>query len=272
MKRKHSMNMDPLAREALDEERRQRLKKGPPETPRLQVPPGGGAARTPYPDFDVANEDKWRLDWDGKTREVVTKRVTNVPAYRFFDDDEMALLEAMCARALPQPDRNTRERIPIAPYIDERLFKGGGDGYRYGDMPPDRLAYKYALVGVDQTAQALYSGRFVGLDEPQQDDVLQQIHDGSPPGKVWQSLSAQRFFQLFMKDVIGSYYAHPKAWAEIGFNGPASPRGHIRLRLGSCDPWEAEEKRARSSTELVKRALQRKRKKQQEGPKSGLAR
>lgn len=264
--------MDPLARDVIDEERRQRLKKGPPEAPPLDVPAGGGAAHTPYPDFDVADEEKWRLDWDGKTREVVTKRVTKVPAYRFFGEEEVQLLEAMCARALPQPDRNQGERIPVAPYIDERLFKGGGDGYHYGDMSPDHLAYKYALVGVDQSAQALHGRRFVELDEREQDDVLQQIHAGSPPGKVWQSLPAQRFFQLLMKDVIGSYYAHPKAWAEIGFNGPSSPRGHIRLSLDSRDPWEAEGKLPRSSTALVKRALQRKQKKQAEGPKRGQAR
>jgi hypothetical protein len=264
------MTMDPLARGGVDKERRQRLKKGPPEIPQLQVPAGGGAAQTPYPDFDVADEKKWQLDWDGKTREVVTRRVTHVPAYCFFGDDEVALLEAMCARALPQPDRNEDERIPVAPYIDERLFKGGGDGYHYGDMPPDRLAYKYGLTGVEQTARVLYSEPFVRLEGQQQDDVLQQIHDGSPPGKVWQSLPAQRFFQLFMKDVVRTYYAHPRAWAEIGFNGPASPRGHIRLSLGSRDPWEADEKRPRSSTALVKRALRRKQRK--EDPKSGQAR
>jgi hypothetical protein len=75
-----------------------------------------------------------------------------------------------------------------------------------------------------------------------------------------------------MKDVIGNYYAHPAAWSEIGFNGPASPRGHIRLSLDSRDPWEAEEKRPCSSSQLVKQALQQKQNKQGEGPKSGQAR
>ena len=79
--------------------------------------------------------------------------------------------------------------------------------------------------------------------------------DGKPPGVVWKELPARRFFQLFMRDVITNYYAHPAAWAEIGFNGPASPRGHMRLGLGKRDPWEAEEKRPRSSVEIVRRNL-----------------
>jgi hypothetical protein len=56
--------------------------------------------------------------------------------------------------------------------------------------------------------------------------------------------------------VITHYYAHPAAWAEIGFNGPASPRGHIRIWLGGRDPWEAKEERPRSSVEIVRRHLQ----------------
>ena len=62
------------------------------------------------------------------------------------------------------------------------------------------------------------------------------------------------FFQRFMSDVITNYYAHPSAWAEIGFSGPASPRGHIRLRLNFRDPWEARERQPHSSVEIVRRS------------------
>ncbi|MDX1663639.1 MAG: gluconate 2-dehydrogenase subunit 3 family protein [Candidatus Promineifilaceae bacterium] len=243
----------------MDDERRERLKKGPAEVERLEVPPGGGAAQTPYPDYDVAREDKWQLDWDGKTREVVSKRVREVPPFRFFSAEEAALLEAICARALPQPDRVASGSVPIAPYIDERLYTGGGDGYHRPEMPPDRLAYKYGLVGVEQSARTVHGAPFGALDAAQQDAVLQAIADGSPPGRVWESgaLPPKQFFQLLMKDVVAAYYAHPEAWSEIGFNGPASPRGHVRLALGSRDPWEAEEKRPRSSAELVRQAKAR---------------
>jgi hypothetical protein len=43
--------------------------------------------------------------------------------------------------------------------------------------------------------------------------------------------------------VVGIYYAHPAAWSEIGFGGPASPRGYVRLGFDERDPWEAEEVR-----------------------------
>jgi hypothetical protein len=37
------------------------------------------------------------------------------------------------------------------------------------------------------------------------------------------------------------YYAHPQAWDEIGFGGPASPRGYVRMGFNRYDPWEAVE-------------------------------
>ncbi|MGH6677602.1 MAG: gluconate 2-dehydrogenase subunit 3 family protein, partial [Bradyrhizobium sp.] len=36
-------------------------------------------------------------------------------------------------------------------------------------------------------------------------------------------------------------YAHPAAWSEIGFGGPASPRGYVRLGANRRDEWEAAE-------------------------------
>jgi len=34
---------------------------------------------------------------------------------------------------------------------------------------------------------------------------------------------------------------HPASWNEIGFGGPASPRGYVRMNFDRRDPWEAAE-------------------------------
>ena len=220
----------------------------------LHIPVGGGADQTPYPDFQITSADKWNLDWDEKTRKLVMDRVENVPPYRFFSSEEAQLLEALCHCALPQGDRPEAERIPIAPWIDSDLYRGQGLGYRYENMPEDGQAYRMGLQGFDQTAHHLFNDAFVNLDSADQHEVMRQVADGSPSGEIWEQLPAILFFQRFMSDVITNYYAHPAAWAEIGFNGPASPRGHIRLRLGMRDPWEATESQPHSSVELVRRS------------------
>ncbi len=214
----------------------------PPQSPPASRPPAGG--RTPYPDYDVMAPDKWSHDWDEKTRRVVLDRVLNVPDRVFFTELEFAILEAVCRRLLPQDDRAPEQRVPIAPFVDQRLATGKGNGYRYEDLPWDDEAYRLGLAGIDGTSRALFGGKaFAALTDEEQDTVLGSIEDGDPPGKQWQSLSASRFFKNLLHDVLNTYYAHPAAWNEIGFSGPASPRGHIRLSLGKRDPWEAGESR-----------------------------
>ncbi len=214
----------------------------PPAAPPVPHPPAGGGGRTPYPGYDAMAPDKWRHDWDEKTRRLVLDRLRNIPARAFFGAPEFATLEAVCRRLLPQDDRPADLRIPLAPFIDRRLAQGAGNGYRYEQMPWDDEAYRRGLAGLDEASRALCEGQgFTDLEAGQQDAVLAAVEGGDPPGAAWARLPARRFFKLLLQDVVEVYYAHPAAWNEIGFQGPASPRGHARLALGKRDPWEAEE-------------------------------
>jgi hypothetical protein len=55
----------------------------PPAEPPVPHPPAGGGGRTPYPEYDVMAPDKWRHDWDEKTRRLVPDRMRHVPARSF---------------------------------------------------------------------------------------------------------------------------------------------------------------------------------------------
>ena len=48
---------------------------------------------------------------------------------------------------------------------------------------------------------------------------------------------------MLVSDCCAIYYAHPFAWDEIGFGGPAYPRGYMRLEEGEAEPWEVNENR-----------------------------
>lgn len=56
-------------------------------------------------------------------------------------------------------------------------------------------------------------------------------------------MPVHRFWSLLMQDAIEAYYAHPYAWDEVGFGGPAYPRGYMRLENGQPEPWEVDEQR-----------------------------
>ena len=110
--------------------------------------------------------------WDEATRRVVLDRVEAVPPIRFLSTEETALLRAILDRIIPQDDRDEAHRIPIVNYVDERLYTGRIDGYRFDDMPPDREAYRLALRGVDLIAQHMHGHPFIELSVRQQDEVL----------------------------------------------------------------------------------------------------
>jgi hypothetical protein len=197
---------------------------------------------TRYPDYNVL--DKWSSpDWDDQTREVVRKRLEEIPPIRFFTDDEARTLGAIAERILPQPYRRESEKVPIVPWIDAKLHDDKRDGYRYDTMPPQREAWRLGLAGINETAEALFSGtRFVDLDPLSQDVVLTHVSRGTAVGNAWKLLSPNRFFRdILCATIVKIYYAHPLAWNEIGYNGPSSPRGHVRKWEGGVDPWEAVE-------------------------------
>lgn len=209
---------------------------------------GAEEFRSRYPDYDILA--KWSSpDWDDQTREVVRRRLEEVPAIRFFTPEEAALLEAVAERIVPQPDRAPEERVPIVPFIDERLHEDRRQGYRYDGMPPQREAWRAGLAGIDETARQLRNQPFVALPAEDRDAVLHCIQDGSPPGRAWERLDARRFFDsVLCETVVKSYYAHPAAWNETGYSGPSSPRGHVRKWIGGVDPWEAHERKSRWGT------------------------
>lgn len=195
-----------------------------------------------YPGYSTLSQKNY---WDEATRKIVLERVNNVPAIRFFSAEEAQLLTAVCDRIIPQDDRDAEHKIPIVPFIDKRLHDGRIDGYRYESMPPDREAHRLGLKGIDQIAHHLYGARFLDISPAEQERVLETIHDGNPPAadEIWKQMPAHRYWMLLVQDCVEVYYAHPWAWDEIGFGGPAYPRAYMRLERGQAEPWEVNERR-----------------------------
>ncbi len=195
-----------------------------------------------YPGFQTLSQQAF---WDEATRKVVRARVEQVPPIRFFSPEEAALMQAVCDRLMPQDDRDEAHKIPLVNYIDERLYSRRIDGYRFEDMPPDHEAHRLGLQAIDAIAGHMYNKPFVQLAPLEQDSVLQTIHDANPPAaqEIWQKMPVHRFWLLLVQDAVDAYYAHPYAWDEIGFGGPAYPRGYMRLEGGKPEPWEVEEQR-----------------------------
>lgn len=195
-----------------------------------------------YPGWDVMREAPY---WDASTRKVVTRRLEAPKPLRFFSAEEAATMAAVLDRVLPQDDRDATHRIPLLPELDDRLASNRIEGYRYEDMPSDGEAYRLAVRAFNAMAQEQCGAAFAEVAVRSQELMLHSLAEGEPAGakELWSQMNVKRFWTLLVSDACTAYYAHPWAWNEIGYGGPAYPRGYMRLENGEPEPWEFREQR-----------------------------
>jgi len=192
-----------------------------------------------FPGYDVLSK-RHTPSWNEITRQVINRRLAVPREPRYFTWDEFVTLEAICDRILPQPPH--RPRVPLAAYVDARLIDGPGDGYRFAELPEAADAWRRGLTALDAESQQEHGVRFHLLSPHAQDHLLAQAQKGDLKNPAWGEMPVKMFFaHRLLPDIVHSYYAHPTAWSEIGFGGPASPRGYVRMKLDRRDPWEAAE-------------------------------
>jgi Gluconate 2-dehydrogenase subunit 3 len=189
-----------------------------------------------YPDYDVLEQ----VDhWDELTREVVLARLDLHGPLRFFDEAEAVTLSAFCDVAMAQ---DGEPRIPLLAMVDEKLAAGRLDGFQYAGMPDDRETWRLVAKGLDEAAAAAgVHGGYAQAPAELQSRICDDLSKGRIAGATWESLDAARAFSVVMRAVLSEFYSHPWAWNEIGFGGPAYPRGYMRLGVGQSEAWEGRE-------------------------------
>jgi len=189
-----------------------------------------------YPGYDAMSK-RDGPSWNDKTREVIDARLNVSDRPSFFSSEEWLALKALCERVMPQPDG--RPAAPLAAYVDRALSQGKTKGYRFAGMPQPGDAWKRALAALDEVGKRDYGRVFAMLTSKDQDALLARMADGSFEAAALRGMPSKTFWTSHViHDVVGAYYAHPAAWSEIGWPGPASPRGYVRLRLDRRDAWE----------------------------------
>jgi Gluconate 2-dehydrogenase subunit 3 len=183
-----------------------------------------------YPDYDVLSQAE---HWDEVTREVVLERVANVPEIRFFGDAEARTLRAFCDVVMAQ---DAEPRIPVLEMVDAKLFEGRLDGFRFADLPEDPQTWRLVARHLDETAAARGAdGGFAAAGEELQRELVEAFAKGQ---MEWDGVPVKRAFSVVTRMILSEFYSHPWAWNEIGFGGPAYPRGYARMGPGQRESWE----------------------------------
>jgi hypothetical protein len=202
-----------------------------------------------FPGYDVLGQVP---TWDDVTKGVVLARLAPPPALRFFSTVEEAVGRAVVDRLLAQEDE---PRVPVLEMIDARLSEAQTDGWRHAAMPEDAEAWRASLAALDEDAVAQRGARFHELSRPDQDGLLENVRTGGE----WHGLPAARVWDLWMRYSCTAFYSHPWSWNEIGYGGPAYPRGYKNLGLDGREPWEVQEVDARDPVPWAERVESAKR-------------
>jgi hypothetical protein len=185
-----------------------------------------------YPEYDVLEE---REHWDEATRRLVMSRVDELPPIRFFTKDEAVTLGILLDIVLAQ-DREPR--VPVLNMVDAKLFEGRFDGFVYDDMPRDDETWRRVAEGLDATAVQHGFERFHLAPAETQKRIVDAFHSGELHGGVWDELPCSKAWSVVMRGALSEFYSHPWTWNEIGFGGPAYPRGYSAMGAGAKEWWE----------------------------------
>jgi Gluconate 2-dehydrogenase subunit 3 len=196
-----------------------------------------------YPGYDVLTK-RHTPSWNEQTRHVIERRLAVAPDdHRFFDHEEWPTVCAICERIVPQP-ADRRNAVPVAALLDRKMHSNDQDGYRDARLPRMQEAWRRGVAALDAEARERHGARFVELAAAERDSLLRAAELGELRNAAWQGMPSNTFFhRRIISDVVSAYYSHPTAWSEIGWGGPASPRGYVRMDFNRRDSWEAAEAR-----------------------------
>lgn len=202
----------------------------------LPLSPEDGGGR--FPGFNVMGQEK---HWDEATRAAIHARLHGQPAVRFFTQLEEATAKCLLDRLMGQRAEPGDETVDLARMVDTRLAENQTDGWHYDTMPRDSEAWRASLAAINEDAHDRHGRDFAECDEDEQCDLLEAVrtwgddrwHD-LPPAQVW---------SLWTRYAATAFYSHPAVWNEIGFGGPAYPRGYKELGIDKREPYEVPDAR-----------------------------
>ncbi|WP_111719264.1 gluconate 2-dehydrogenase subunit 3 family protein [Homoserinimonas sp. OAct 916] len=199
----------------------------------LPLDPRHGGGR--FPDFDVTTQAR---HWDETTRAVVEKRLGMQTPVRFFTESEQAAATALFDQLLYQ---RSEPRVPVTEMVDARLAENLTDGWHYETMPPDEAAWRASLTNLDDDSREAHGCLFAECDWDDQSAILTAIQNRG--SDQWHGMVAAQVWSLWTRYACTAFYSHPQAWNEIGFDGPAYPRGYKNIGVNRLESFEVHDAR-----------------------------
>lgn len=187
-----------------------------------------------YPGYDAMREE---AAWDDHTREVVRKRLGGFEHLEFLTEPEAAVLTQVVATLV---DDSSAMPIEFAVrHIDSREKSRIGESQRKVGVPAEPELIRKGLAAIEAESRATLGGAFADQAPGNCAALLGRLERSEFSGAGrWQGIPQKELFTKLLTLAVETYYSHPQVWSEIGYGGPAYPRGYVRTELDLTDPWE----------------------------------
>ncbi len=199
----------------------------------LPLPAGDGGGR--FPHFDSTSQSR---HWDAETTAVVMSRVGRPADIRFFTPAEEAAADALFNQVLHQ---RLEPRVAVVAAVDVRLAHQQTDGWHYEGLGEDAGVWRQSLAALDEDARLKCGSTYAQASWEQQHRLLQGIQNLAHGD--WHGFPADRVWGMWSRYACTAFYSHPMVWDEIGFAGPAYPRGYKNIGVDALEPFEVRDAR-----------------------------
>ena len=191
-------------------------------------------AKTHYPAYDVmALQD----EWDSNTKEIVLKRLGPFPKAKFLKKDEEELIAKIAEHIIY--DNRADILQWIVHHSDQKLYSTIGEGDRKPETPSERDLIRQGLKAIYKLAKTKHNKNFLEISTKEQFEIMAALQLGKAEQlPEWSKIPQKELFKKLAELIVSAYYSHPTIWSEIGYGGPAYPRGYYRVEFGLTDPWE----------------------------------
>jgi len=130
------------------------------------------------------------------------------PRYRFFTEEEAALLVAICEEIIPGDDAPGATETGAIAYIDRQL---GGRYRRH------REAYRRGLESFARTCQKTHGAPFASLPAAKRIEALRALERGEAPAELWGDPPPRDFFNMVVAHTMQSFYGSPRHGGNRGY-------------------------------------------------------
>ena len=189
--------------------------------------------QTYYPEYNVMDQFH---EWDKVTQCVIQKRLA-ASEVSFFKPEEHELMIALYP--IITPSHLGDIGVNVVSLLDERCREGKMNGYIRGSKLRVIDVIRIGLRYVHVECYSQFHHTFSTLEKKLQISYVQQLQDNIGMSDVWIKIQPQIFLHTFSNELIKVVYSDPSIWSDLGFGGPAYPRGYYAFGFKQFDSWEA---------------------------------